>query len=228
MVKGKTTKGRQKIEIKAIHSEKARHVCFSKRRQGLFGKANELSTLCGAGVAIVVFSPGGKIFSFGNPSVDSIIHRFLPKSINDAHAMVGGSNQIHVDPNNLRALSQEYSNLQMVMEAEQKRKKRIQEEMEEMERESEGRVMRWLNTDVTALRLEELEEFHGELTALECMVNGRLYWLLQQAKKMKKTLPQFHGKETSTAQFMSPFKNVMPMSSTPFSSTNGQFIISRL
>ncbi|XP_014755960.1 uncharacterized protein LOC104583579 [Brachypodium distachyon] len=111
---------------------------------------------------------------------------------------------------------------------EQKRKKRIQEEMEEMERESEGRVMRWLNTDVTALRLEELEEFHGELTALECMVNGRLYWLLQQAKKMKKTLPQFHGKETSTAQFMSPFKNVMPMSSTPFSSTNGQFIISRL
>ncbi|KAG8058177.1 hypothetical protein GUJ93_ZPchr0002g25169 [Zizania palustris] len=35
----------------------SRQVCFSKRREGVFKKANELSVLCGAHVAVVFFSP---------------------------------------------------------------------------------------------------------------------------------------------------------------------------
>ncbi|KAG6518318.1 uncharacterized protein LOC122054891 [Zingiber officinale] len=42
--KRKTSMGRQKIEIKRIESEEARQVCFSKRRAGLFKRANELSS----------------------------------------------------------------------------------------------------------------------------------------------------------------------------------------
>ncbi|KAF8693250.1 hypothetical protein HU200_038633 [Digitaria exilis] len=45
---------RQKIEMKRIERYKARQVCFSKRRQGMFKKASELSILCGAMFAIVV------------------------------------------------------------------------------------------------------------------------------------------------------------------------------
>lgn len=60
-----------------VKDSSSRQVTFSKRRTGLFKKANELATLCGAEVAVVVFSPGGKPFSFGHPNVDSVADRFL-------------------------------------------------------------------------------------------------------------------------------------------------------
>jgi hypothetical protein len=67
--------GRQKIEIRRIERNEVRHVCFSKRRAGLFSKASELSILCGAGVAVVVFfSPAGKAFCFGHPSAESVLY----------------------------------------------------------------------------------------------------------------------------------------------------------
>ncbi|GAU51874.1 hypothetical protein TSUD_416590 [Trifolium subterraneum] len=44
---------------------------------GLFKKASELCTLCGVDVALVVFSPSGKTFSYGHPNVDTIIDRYL-------------------------------------------------------------------------------------------------------------------------------------------------------
>ncbi|XP_019433137.1 PREDICTED: agamous-like MADS-box protein AGL62 [Lupinus angustifolius] len=70
------SKGRQRIEMKKITNESNLQVTFSKRRSGLFNKASELSTLCDAQVALVVFSPGNKVFSFGDPSVDAVISRY--------------------------------------------------------------------------------------------------------------------------------------------------------
>ncbi|KAM0824181.1 hypothetical protein ACQ4PT_070382 [Festuca glaucescens] len=72
-----TSTGRKKIEIRRIESEEAQHVCFSKRRRGLFNKVSELSILCGVEVAAVVFSPGGRAFSCGHPSAESVIDRFI-------------------------------------------------------------------------------------------------------------------------------------------------------
>ncbi|KAF8402356.1 hypothetical protein HHK36_013310 [Tetracentron sinense] len=59
--------GRRKLEMKKIESLKARQVCFSKRRKGLFKKAPDLSVIFGLDIAAVVFSPSGKPFVFGNP-----------------------------------------------------------------------------------------------------------------------------------------------------------------
>lgn len=69
--------GRRKIEIQMVTDSSTRQVTFSKRRTGLFKKANELAILCAAQIAIIVFSPGGKPFSFGHPNVESLVHRFL-------------------------------------------------------------------------------------------------------------------------------------------------------
>jgi hypothetical protein len=41
-------------------------VTFSKRRRGLFKKAEELSILCDAEVGLVVFSATGKLFHFAS------------------------------------------------------------------------------------------------------------------------------------------------------------------
>ncbi|PKA65978.1 Agamous-like MADS-box protein AGL62 [Apostasia shenzhenica] len=75
--KRKASSGRRKIEIKKIENEDARHVSFSKRRCGLFTKACDLATLCGVELAIVVYSAAGNPYSFGSPTVDSVVDRFL-------------------------------------------------------------------------------------------------------------------------------------------------------
>ena len=67
----------RKIEMKLVQKKNARMVTFSKRRSGVFKKANELSILCGAQVGIIVFSPGGKPFAFGHPSIEAVINKFL-------------------------------------------------------------------------------------------------------------------------------------------------------
>ncbi|RWW86475.1 hypothetical protein BHE74_00004744, partial [Ensete ventricosum] len=57
---------REKIQIKKISNATARQVTFSKRRRGLFKKAEELSILCDAEVALIVFSSTGKLFEFSS------------------------------------------------------------------------------------------------------------------------------------------------------------------
>ncbi|KAL3024565.1 hypothetical protein AAZX31_04G130500 [Glycine max] len=58
--------GRGKIEIKRIDNASSRQVTFSKRRTGLFKKAQELSILCEAEVAVIVFSNTGKLFELSS------------------------------------------------------------------------------------------------------------------------------------------------------------------
>lgn len=57
---------REKIQIKKIDNPTARQVTFSKRRRGLFKKAEELSVLCDADVALIVFSSTSKLFEYSN------------------------------------------------------------------------------------------------------------------------------------------------------------------
>ncbi|XP_044342800.1 MADS-box transcription factor 51 isoform X4 [Triticum aestivum] len=53
---------RGRVELRRIEDRTSRQVRFSKRRAGLFKKAFELSLLCDAEVALLVFSPAGKLY----------------------------------------------------------------------------------------------------------------------------------------------------------------------
>ncbi|XP_043714122.1 MADS-box protein JOINTLESS-like [Telopea speciosissima] len=66
---------REKIQIKKIHNTTARQVTFSKRRRGLFKKAEELSILCDAELALIIFSSTGKLFEYGSSSIKEIVER---------------------------------------------------------------------------------------------------------------------------------------------------------
>ncbi|ONK74563.1 uncharacterized protein A4U43_C03F7720 [Asparagus officinalis] len=78
--KKKASHGRKKIAIQRIASEEARHVCFSKRRNSVFTKAADLSTLCGAEVVVIVNSPVGNPYSLGSPGVNQVIDRYSTRS----------------------------------------------------------------------------------------------------------------------------------------------------
>lgn len=64
--KGREDMGRGKIEIKRIENATSRQVTFSKRRVGLLKKARELSILCDAEVALIIFSTSGKLYEFAS------------------------------------------------------------------------------------------------------------------------------------------------------------------
>nr|BAI59709.1 MADS-box transcription factor [Lobelia erinus] len=68
--------GRGKIEIKRIENTTNRQVTFCKRRNGLLKKAYELSVLCDAEVALIVFSSRGRLYEYANNSVKGTIERY--------------------------------------------------------------------------------------------------------------------------------------------------------
>uniref|UniRef100_M4CGM3 Uncharacterized protein n=1 Tax=Brassica campestris TaxID=3711 RepID=M4CGM3_BRACM len=74
---------RGKIEIKRIENTTSRQVTFCKRRNGLLKKAYELSVLCDAEVALVIFSTRGRLYEYANNSVKGTIERYK-KACSDA------------------------------------------------------------------------------------------------------------------------------------------------
>ncbi|KAK1554325.1 hypothetical protein Q3G72_010733 [Acer saccharum] len=78
----KSSMAREKIKIKKIDNVTARQVTFSKRRRGLFKKAEELSVLCDAEVALIIFSATGKLFEYSSASMKDIISKYNLHSSN--------------------------------------------------------------------------------------------------------------------------------------------------
>ncbi|KAF8005843.1 hypothetical protein BT93_K0198 [Corymbia citriodora subsp. variegata] len=77
--------GRGKIELKRIEKASSRQVTFSKRRNGLLKKAYELSILCDAEIALLIFSSSGKCYQFASHDMDRTIVKYrdelgLPQS----------------------------------------------------------------------------------------------------------------------------------------------------
>ncbi|KAM0878114.1 hypothetical protein ACQ4PT_035082 [Festuca glaucescens] len=168
--------GRQKIEIRRIESEEARQVCFSKRRAGLFKKASELAILCGAEVAAVVFSPAGKAFSFGHPSVEAILERFAPTGV----AAGGGGAGAGEDNRQLAELNRQYGELRAQLDAEKARKERVEEAMAKQRAEASP-VAAWLEADVRDMGEEELMAFAAALAEVQAAVAARANQVLQDA-----------------------------------------------
>ncbi|KAK8537323.1 hypothetical protein V6N13_042256 [Hibiscus sabdariffa] len=60
--------GGGRVELKRIENKINRQVTFAKRRNGLLKKAYELSVLCDAEVALIIFSNRGKLYEFCSSS----------------------------------------------------------------------------------------------------------------------------------------------------------------
>ncbi|KAL3714107.1 hypothetical protein ACJRO7_006107 [Eucalyptus globulus] len=68
---------RGKIQMRRIENVTSRQVTFSKRRNGLLKKAYELSVLCDAEVAVIIFSQKGRLYEFSsNSEIQKTIDRY--------------------------------------------------------------------------------------------------------------------------------------------------------
>ncbi|KVI04755.1 hypothetical protein Ccrd_016924 [Cynara cardunculus var. scolymus] len=67
---------RGKVEMKRIENATSRQVTFSKRRIGLLKKACELSVLCDAEVALLIFSQKGELYEFSSSNIKKTIQKY--------------------------------------------------------------------------------------------------------------------------------------------------------
>lgn len=160
--------GRKKIVIRRLETKEARQVCFSKRRPGLFNKANELALLCGVEVAAVAFSPGDNAFSYGHPSVDSVFDRFHPPNppAAQAAAAVGGGT---VDRNQeLAALNRVNGELLARLDVEKAQKEAVAQVFATRAQVSQAAA--WLDTHVIQMGKEDLAALEAAMGKLDAAV----------------------------------------------------------
>ncbi|KAL7000221.1 hypothetical protein U1Q18_001369, partial [Sarracenia purpurea var. burkii] len=58
--------GRNKLSVRRIENPASRQIIYSKRKDGIVKKANELSVLCDTDVGLIMFSPTGRLTSFAS------------------------------------------------------------------------------------------------------------------------------------------------------------------
>ncbi|KAK6118049.1 hypothetical protein DH2020_010033 [Rehmannia glutinosa] len=75
LCRGKMVRG--KVQMKRIENASSRQVTFSKRRNGLLKKAYELSVLCDAEVALIIFSQKGRLYEFSSSNMQKTIQKYM-------------------------------------------------------------------------------------------------------------------------------------------------------
>ncbi|XP_038687574.1 uncharacterized protein LOC119986957 [Tripterygium wilfordii] len=130
--------GRGRVELKRIENKINRQVTFAKRRNGLLKKAYELSVLCDAEVALIIFSSRGKLYEFCSTSS---MMRTLERYQKCSYSALEASNLLHETPNNY----QEYLTLKARVEVLQRSQRNL------------------LGEDLAPLNTKELEQLENQL-----------------------------------------------------------------
>ncbi|KAL0357312.1 UNVERIFIED_CONTAM: Agamous-like MADS-box protein [Sesamum calycinum] len=138
-----------------IETETNLQVTFSKRRAGLFKKASELSTLCGAEIALLVFSPGNKAHSFGHPSMEAISKRFLVQNkspVSDAEKLLEAHHKANINQHIV-----ELNQIENRLELEQKRAI----ELDQVRKD--GQSQQWYPPAINKLDYQQLDRLKAVL-----------------------------------------------------------------
>ncbi|XVE77021.1 hypothetical protein DITRI_Ditri13aG0028500 [Diplodiscus trichospermus] len=166
MVRGKT-------QMRRIENATSRQVTFSKRRNGLLKKAFELSVLCDAEVALIVFSPRGKLYEFASSGMQETIERYMRHT---------KDNRTKPTEQNMQHLKTETANMVKKIELLESSKRKLLgeslasctlEELQQIEQQLERSVssVRARKTQVYKEQIEQLQEKERVLAA----ENARLY-----------------------------------------------------
>ncbi|XWS37744.1 hypothetical protein CRYUN_Cryun19dG0071300 [Craigia yunnanensis] len=95
---------RGKIQMKQIENATNRQVTFSKRRNGLLKKAYELSVLCDAEVAAIIFSQKGRLYEFSSSGMQKTIeryHKYIKEVQTDKPEMERHTQQLKLEAANM-------------------------------------------------------------------------------------------------------------------------------
>ncbi|XP_009588019.1 agamous-like MADS-box protein MADS3 [Nicotiana tomentosiformis] len=157
--------GRGRVELKRIENKINRQVTFSKRRNGLLKKAYELSVLCDAEVALIIFSSRGKLYEFGSSGITKTLERYQRCCLNP---------QDNCGERETQSWYQEVSKLKAKFEALQRTQRHLLgedlgplslKELQNLEKQLEGALAqaRQRKTQIMAEQMEELRRKERQL-----------------------------------------------------------------
>ncbi|GAY46293.1 hypothetical protein CUMW_095940 [Citrus unshiu] len=185
--------GRGRVQLKRIENKISRQVTFSKRRAGLLKKAHEISVLCDAEVALIVFSTKGKLYEY---STESSMERILERYERNAYV----EQQLVTNDAELQGCwSLEYPNLKSRIEV------------------LEKNIRNFMGGDLEPLSLRELQYLEQQIDTSLKRLRNRKERALQDQNNMlaKKAQLQLKEKErTLTEQ-----QNQMAQNSSPLMPT---------
>ncbi|KAL5760368.1 hypothetical protein ACOSP7_018883 [Xanthoceras sorbifolium] len=164
--------GRGKIEIKRIENANSRQVTFSKRRAGLLKKAQELSVLCDAEVAVIIFSNTGKLFEFSSSGMKRTLSRYN-KCLNFTETAVTEYKAEKQDTKEVDGLKDEIAKLQT-------------------------KQLRLLGKDLNGLSLKELQLLEQELNEGLLLVKEKKEQLLMEQLEQSRLQEQRATLENET------------------------------
>ncbi|XP_020261082.1 agamous-like MADS-box protein AGL9 homolog isoform X2 [Asparagus officinalis] len=157
--------GRGRVELKRIENKINRQVTFAKRRNGLLKKAYELSVLCDAEVALIIFSNRGKLYEFcSSSSMLKTLERYQKCSYGAPDTSV----QIR-ESQMLQSSHQEYLRLKARVEALQRSQRNL------------------LGEDLGPLSSKELEQLERQLdSSLKQIRSTRTQYMLDQLADLQR------------------------------------------
>ncbi|KAG5610647.1 hypothetical protein H5410_021928 [Solanum commersonii] len=154
-------KGRQRVDMVKTKNARNLQVTFSKRRAGLLKNDSELCTLCGTEIVIVVFSPSDKgVFSFGHPSVNLLVERFLGRNLPQPNNDVHNQQIVARREGSIRELNNKLMNLEGVFQMEKNRG----ESLREIRKRANGL---WWESPMEELNLFQLQHLKKRLEILK-------------------------------------------------------------
>ncbi|KAE9601904.1 putative transcription factor MADS-MIKC family [Lupinus albus] len=159
--------GRGRVELKRIENKINRQVTFAKRRNGLLKKAYELSILCDAEVALIIFSNRGKLYEF---SSTSCMMKTLDKYQKYSYSALENSPSI----TDTQTKYQEYVRLKAKVEELQRSQRNLLGEdlaqmnttqLEQLENQLEA-ALRNIRSTKTQFMLDQLDDLYNRETVL--------------------------------------------------------------
>ncbi|KAF7833484.1 agamous-like MADS-box protein AGL29 [Senna tora] len=142
-----------------IQNRNSRHITFSKRRSSIFKKACELCALCAVEMVIIIFSPGGKPYAFGNPSPNDVIDRFQNSIDSNAPFVTVAGKRYRRETMKImiEGLYEQYEKLNSQLKEEKERGMTLKQKMMDF-------------PDVTKMNKDQLIEFKASLENLKLKV----------------------------------------------------------
>ncbi|XP_047340168.1 agamous-like MADS-box protein AGL62 [Impatiens glandulifera] len=143
--------GRKKIPIKFIKDRAKRSVAFSKRKSGVMKKVSELSTMCGIDMALILFNESGKVYSYGNPTLNVILDLFLgldpQRVLNPASRKIIEAQKIY----RIQEMEAKIMNGEEMLKLEEQRGKTLSLEM------TNHAVDKWWEQPIEKMTLDQIE-----------------------------------------------------------------------
>ncbi|XP_072986077.1 MADS-box transcription factor 6-like isoform X1 [Typha latifolia] len=169
--------GRGRVEVKRIENKINRQVTFSKRRNGLLKKAYELSILCDAEIALIVFSSRGKLYEFGSVGTRKTLERYMRCCYNsqDSSGVDRESQSLYQEMCRLKAKFETLQCTQRHLLGEDLGPLSVKE-LQQLERQLESALIqaRQRKTQIMMNQMEELRKQERELEEINKQLKNKL------------------------------------------------------